>query len=87
VNYFVDLLSRRLARIAAVFYLKPVVTRVSDFKTNEHADLISGAQFEPREENPISASAARRVTSRQKGGAESHTNELGDGATICEARS
>jgi pyruvate,water dikinase len=42
-----------LARIAAVFYPKPVIVRMSDFKTNEYAGLIGGAEFEPKEENPM----------------------------------
>jgi pyruvate,water dikinase len=52
-EYFVDRLARGLARIAAVFYPKPVIVRMSDFKTNEYANLIGGAQFEPKEENPM----------------------------------
>jgi pyruvate,water dikinase len=53
VDYFVDRLSLGLARIAAVFYPKPVIVRMSDFKTNEYASLIGGAEFEPKEENPM----------------------------------
>jgi pyruvate, water dikinase len=53
VDYFVDRLSLGLARIAAVFYPKPVIVRMSDFKTNEYANLIGGAEFEPKEENPM----------------------------------
>lgn len=52
-EYFVDKLSRGLGRIAAAVYPKPVIIRMSDFKTNEYAGLIGGAQFEPREENPM----------------------------------
>ena len=52
-EYFVDRLARGLARIAAAFYPKPVIVRMSDFKTNEYADLIGGAEFEPKEENPM----------------------------------
>ena len=52
-EYFVDRLSRGLARIAAAFYPKPVIVRMSDFKTNEYANLIGGAAFEPKEENPM----------------------------------
>jgi pyruvate, water dikinase len=52
-DYFVDQLSLGLARIAAVFYPKPVIIRMSDFKTNEYAGLIGGAAFEPKEENPM----------------------------------
>ena len=52
-DYFVDRLSLGLARIAAVFHPKPVIVRMSDFKTNEYANLIGGAEFEPKEENPM----------------------------------
>ena len=52
-EYFVDRLSRGLARIAAASYPKPVIVRMSDFKTNEYAGLIGGAEFEPKEENPM----------------------------------
>ncbi|KVO20129.1 phosphoenolpyruvate synthase [Burkholderia ubonensis] len=52
-TYFVDRLARGLARIAAVCHPAPVIVRMSDFKTNEYAHLIGGAQFEPREENPM----------------------------------
>jgi len=52
-DYFVDRLSLGLARIAAAFYPKPVIVRMSDFKTNEYANLIGGAEFEPQEDNPM----------------------------------
>ncbi len=52
-DYFVDQLSRGLARLAAAVYPKPVIVRMSDFKTNEYAGLVGGAQFEPKEENPM----------------------------------
>jgi pyruvate,water dikinase len=52
-EYFVDRLSRALARIAAALHPAPVIIRMSDFKTNEYANLIGGAAFEPREENPM----------------------------------
>jgi pyruvate,water dikinase len=52
-EYFLDRLSRGLARLAAAAYPKPVIVRMSDFKTNEYAGLIGGAEFEPREENPM----------------------------------
>ncbi len=52
-EYFVDQLSRGLARIAAAVYPKPVIVRMSDFKTNEYAGLVGGAEFEPKEENPM----------------------------------
>jgi pyruvate,water dikinase len=52
-DYFVDRLSLGLARIAAALYPKPVIVRMSDFKTNEYAGLIGGSEFEPSEENPM----------------------------------
>jgi len=52
-EYFVDRLARGLARIAAAQHPKPVIIRMSDFKTNEYANLIGGATFEPKEENPM----------------------------------
>ncbi|MEJ2123028.1 MAG: PEP-utilizing enzyme, partial [Alphaproteobacteria bacterium] len=52
-EYFVDRLSRGIARIAAAHYPKPVIVRMSDFKTNEYAQLLGGAAFEPHEENPM----------------------------------
>ena len=52
-DYFVDRLSLGLARIAAVYHPKPVIVRMSDFKTNEYANLVGGADFEPAEENPM----------------------------------
>lgn len=51
--YFVDKLSQGIATIAAAFYPKDVIVRMSDFKTNEYANLLGGAQFEPDEENPM----------------------------------
>ncbi|RQN38225.1 phosphoenolpyruvate synthase [Paraburkholderia tropica] len=51
--YFVDHLSRALGRIAAAQFPRPVIVRMSDFKTNEYANLVGGAQFEPREANPM----------------------------------
>lgn len=52
-DYFVDKLALGLSRIAAVCYPKPMILRMSDFKTNEYADLLGGRQFEPHEENPM----------------------------------
>jgi pyruvate, water dikinase len=52
-SYFVEHLARGIAKIAAAHYPKPVIVRMSDFKTNEYADLIGGRPFEPREENPM----------------------------------
>lgn len=52
-QYFIDKLSEGIATIAAAFYPKEVIVRMSDFKTNEYANLIGGAVFEPKEENPM----------------------------------
>jgi pyruvate,water dikinase len=52
-EYFVDKLAQGVAMIAAAFYPKDVIVRLSDFKTNEYADLIGGRAYEPREENPM----------------------------------
>jgi pyruvate,water dikinase len=52
-DYFVDQLSLGLARIAAALHPRPVIIRMSDFKTNEYANLLGGAQFEIAEENPM----------------------------------
>jgi pyruvate,water dikinase len=52
-DYFVDRLALGLARLAASQHPKPVIIRMSDFKTNEYANLIGGAAFEPKEENPM----------------------------------
>jgi pyruvate,water dikinase len=52
-EYFVEKLSHGVGTIAAAFYPKPVIVRMSDFKTNEYAHLIGGHYFEPLEENPM----------------------------------
>ncbi len=52
-EYFVQRLSEGVGTIAAAFWPKPVVVRLSDFKTNEYATLLGGADFEPREDNPM----------------------------------
>lgn len=52
-DYFVDKLAHGVGTIAAAFYPKPVVVRMSDFKSNEYANLLGGQEFEPREENPM----------------------------------
>ena len=52
-EYYVDRLSQGMARIAAAFYPKPVILRFSDFKSNEYAQLLGGASFEPVEANPM----------------------------------
>ncbi len=51
--FFVDRLAQGVATIAAAFYPRPVIVRWSDFKTNEYAHLLGGAQFEPPEHNPM----------------------------------
>jgi pyruvate, water dikinase len=69
-EYFVDRLTRGLARIAAAFHPNPVIVRMSDFKTNEYANLIGGDQFEPKEENPMLGfrGASRYYSSRYREG-------------------
>ncbi len=52
-DYYVDGLAQGMARIAAAFYPRPVILRFSDFKSNEYANLLGGADFEPSEENPM----------------------------------
>jgi pyruvate,water dikinase len=52
-SFFVDRLAEGIATIAAAFYPKDVIVRLSDFKTNEYARLVGGAAFEPAEENPM----------------------------------
>jgi len=52
-EFFVDHLSRGLSRIAAAVWPRPAIVRMSDFKTNEYAGLVGGAEFEPDEENPM----------------------------------
>ncbi|KAM0705448.1 hypothetical protein Q7P35_006806 [Cladosporium inversicolor] len=52
-DFFVDKLACGLARLCAVVHPKPAIIRLSDFKTNEYANLIGGAEFEPIEENPM----------------------------------
>jgi pyruvate,water dikinase len=52
-GYFVDKLAQGVAMLAAAFYPKDVILRLSDFKTNEYANLIGGKAYEPAEENPM----------------------------------
>ncbi len=52
-EYFVDKLAQAVGTIAAAFYPKDVILRMSDFKTNEYANLLGGHQFEQSEENPM----------------------------------
>ncbi|MDH5393041.1 MAG: phosphoenolpyruvate synthase [Gammaproteobacteria bacterium] len=52
-RYYVDRLAEGIGTIAAAFYPRPVIVRLSDFKSNEYASLVGGDCFEPKEENPM----------------------------------
>jgi pyruvate,water dikinase len=52
-EYFIDKLAQGVARIAAAFYPNDVIVRMSDFKSNEYANLVGGRMFEPTEDNPM----------------------------------
>ncbi|KAB2912644.1 MAG: phosphoenolpyruvate synthase [Hyphomicrobiaceae bacterium] len=52
-DYFIEKLAEGVGMIAAAFYPRPVIVRLSDFKTNEYARLLGGEGFEPKEENPM----------------------------------
>ncbi len=69
-EFFVRKLSEGIAKIAAAFYPKPVIVRMSDFKSNEYARLIGGAEYEPIEENPMLGfrGASRYYDDRYKAG-------------------
>ena len=51
--FFVDKLAEGIGTLAAAFYPKDVIVRLSDFKSNEYANLVGGEGFEPKEENPM----------------------------------
>src|SRR6185503_13588080 len=53
VSFYVEKLAEGIAQIAAAFAPEPVIVRLSDFKSNEYANLIGGARYEPDEENPM----------------------------------
>ncbi|MDH5262864.1 MAG: phosphoenolpyruvate synthase, partial [Gammaproteobacteria bacterium] len=53
VSFFIDKLAEGVATIAAAFAPEPVIVRMSDFKSNEYANLIGGRAYEPEEENPM----------------------------------
>jgi pyruvate,water dikinase len=53
VDFFIERLSEGIGTIAGAFYPKPVIVRLSDFKTNEYASLLGGEDFEPTEANPM----------------------------------
>jgi pyruvate,water dikinase len=69
-EYFVDNLAKGIARIASAQYPYPVIVRMSDFKTNEYANLIGGKDFEPKEDNPMLGfrGASRYYSDRYKEG-------------------
>ncbi len=69
-EFFVRKLAEGIAKIAAAFYPKPVIVRMSDFKSNEYARLIGGNEFEPDEENPMLGfrGASRYYDDRYKAG-------------------
>ena len=53
LEYYVSRIAEGVSTIAASFYPQPVIVRMSDFKSNEYANLVGGPQFEPEEENPM----------------------------------
>ncbi|MHB1401228.1 MAG: phosphoenolpyruvate synthase [Thiobacillus sp.] len=53
VSFYVDKLAEGIATLAAAFWPKPVIVRLSDFKSNEYANLVGGERYEPKEENPM----------------------------------
>lgn len=53
VSFYIEKLTEGISTIAAAFYPKPVIVRLSDFKSNEYANLIGGENYEPHEENPM----------------------------------
>lgn len=69
-EFFIRSLAEGIAKIAAAFYPKPVIVRMSDFKSNEYARLIGGLEFEPVEENPMIGfrGASRYYDDRYKAG-------------------
>ncbi|MHB8896632.1 MAG: phosphoenolpyruvate synthase [Candidatus Geothermincolia bacterium] len=69
-DYFVDRLALGISKLAASQYPDPVIVRMSDFKTNEYANLIGGLEFEPKEENPMLGfrGASRYYNDRYKAG-------------------
>ena len=53
VSFYVDKLAEGIATLAAAFWPRPVIVRLSDFKSNEYANLLGGDRYEPKEENPM----------------------------------
>ncbi len=65
-DFFIQKLSEGIGTLTAAFYPKPVIIRLSDFKSNEYASLLGGKSFEPKEENPmIGFRGASRYSSKQ----------------------
>ena len=66
VSFYIEKLTEGIATLAAAFAPKPVIVRLSDFKSNEYANLIGGADYEPHEENPMIGfrGAARYIDKR-----------------------
>jgi pyruvate,water dikinase len=76
-KYFVERLSMAVGTIAACFHPRPVIVRLSDFKSNEYANLIGGVQFEPKEQNPMIGF---------RGASRYYSKEYEEGFTLeCEA--
>ncbi len=66
VSFYVDKLAEGIATLAAAFWPQPVIVRLSDFKSNEYANLVGGERYEPHEENPMLGlrGAARYVSAQ-----------------------
>ena len=66
VTFYIDKLAEGIATLAAAFWPQPVIVRLSDFKSNEYANLVGGERYEPKEENPMLGlrGAARYVSAR-----------------------
>jgi pyruvate,water dikinase len=79
--FYVDKVAEGVATIAAAFWPKPVIVRLSDFKSNEYRKLIGGSRYEPEEENPMLGfrGAARYISDRVR-------RSLCDGMRSAEAR-
>ena len=91
-QFFVDKLAQGVAMIAAAFYPKDVIVRLSDFKTNEYANLIGGRAYEPVEENPMLGfrGASRYYNARYQAGFALECRAMKkvprrDGPNECEA--
>ena len=65
MSFYVDKLAEGIAQIAAAFAPEPVIVRLSDFKSNEYANLIGGKNYEPHEENPMLGFRGRVALHRQ----------------------